>query len=352
MSNPDDITEPETESAETDASRDPEPVESAGEADAEAALNDSIAEEDDAERHEHDADEPAPVETPADAIPEPLTAVPPAELPAEPPPATVPPIVERTTAVPPRKKRREGDSLWELVKTVVYAVLIAVVFRTVLFQPFNIPSGSMENTLLIGDYLFITKFSYGYSLYSLPWGYWVRRHVDLPGRILASEPERGDIVVFKYPPDNKTDFIKRLVGLPGDRIQVKDGVLFINDKPVPKVRVADYVETDEYGNTRNVPRYKETLPDGGPSYYVLDRYPDGAMDNTDVFVVPPGHYFMMGDNRDNSDDSRGHVGMVPFENLEGRARFIWFSIDESARLFEPWTWFSAIRYDRLGTFVD
>ena len=271
----------------------------------------------------------------------------------EPAPAPEVAVVEDTPALPPprRRKRGEGDSWFELVKTVFYAVLIAVGIRTVLFQPFNIPSASMEDTLLVGDYLFVSKFSYGYSLYSLPWGYWVRRHVDLPGRIFGSEPNRGDIVVFKYPPDNKTDYIKRLIGLPGDHIQMKDGQLFLNGQPVPKVRVADSVDTDEYGNTHNVPRFKETLP-GGVSYYVLDRYPDGGFDNTDVYVVPPGHYFMMGDNRDNSDDSRGHVGMVPFENLVGRARFIWWSIDDSARLFEPWTWPGAIRYDRIATFVD
>src|SRR6202008_4742027 len=145
-----------------------------------------------------------------------------------------------------RRAKSEGDSWFELIKTVFYAVLIAVFVRTVLFQPFNIPSASMKGTLLIGDYLFVSKFSYGYSLYSLPWGYWVRRHVDLPGRIVGSEPERGDIVGFKFPPDNKTDYIKRLIGLPGDRIQMVDGVLYINGNPVPKVQVEDYVEKNEY----------------------------------------------------------------------------------------------------------
>src|SRR5262249_12735109 len=148
--------------------------------------------------------------------------------------------------------------------------------------------------------LFVSKFSYGYSLYSLPWGYWVRRHLDLPGRLFGSEPNRGDIIVFKYPPDNKTDYIKRLIGLPGDRIQMKDGVLYINDKPVPRTYVGEDTEVDESGIARPAKRYRETLPNG-VSYVTLDLGPS-YMDNTDVFVVPPGHYFMMGDNRDNSDD--------------------------------------------------
>src|ERR1700741_154601 len=281
-----------------------------------------------------------------------LAETPPPTVEPQPKPAPAPNLTPIQTPVRRRRRAKgDGDSWWELTKTVVYAVLIAVVVRTVFFQPFNIPSASMENTLLIGDYLFVSKYSYGYSLYSLPWGYWLRRHVALEGRIFGSEPERGDIVVFKYPPDNKTDYIKRTIGLPGDRIQMIDGVLYINGKAVPKVRVADYIETDEYGNTKPpVARYKETLPNG-VSYYVLDRF-DSAFDNTDVFVVPPGHYFMMGDNRDNSDDSRGHVGMVPFENLVGHARFIWWSVYDSMRLFEPWTWPGAIRYDRIATFVD
>ena len=364
MSHPDDTSEPaediETTAPETEIGAD-EPT-PAGPAGTEASAS---------EPGEPDEDDPYPQtagpEIGAEPEPEEDGEESAAEPPAQPAPehesepedspqaAAVEPPHDVPRDVPPKGKkkraRHEGDSLWELAKTVFYALLIAAVVRTVFFQPFNIPSGSMENTLLIGDYLFISKFSYGYSLYSLPWGYWLRRHVDLPGRILASQPERGDIVVFKYPPDNKTDYIKRVIGLPGDRIQMKEGMLYINGKPVPKVRADDYLETDEYGHTAHVPRFKETLPNG-VSYYVLDRYPDSGYDTTPVYLVPAGHYFMMGDNRDNSDDSRGHVGMVPFENLEGRARFIWFSIDDSARWFEPWTWFGAIRFDRMGTIVD
>ena len=236
----------------------------------------------------------------------------------------------------------------EVIKTILYALLIAGGVRTAAAQPFNIPSESMQGTLLVGDYLFVSKPSYGYSRYSLPWGYLL----PLPhGRILASLPQRGDVIVFKTPADNKTDYIKRLIGLPGDRVQMKDGVLYINDEPVPKIPVESFV--DDLGGYQNeVAQYRETLPNG-VSYDVLDREPHGYLDNTDVFVVPEGHYFMMGDNRDNSLDSRapveaGGVGYVPFENLVGQAEILFFSVDDSARWWEVWKWPSAIRYRRLG----
>ena len=241
---------------------------------------------------------------------------------------------------------KQGESWSELAKTVIYAGLIAIVIRTFLFQPFNIPSASMEGTLLIGDYLFVEKFAYGYSRYTFPFGGWPFGDA-LHGRFLARSPERGDVIVFKFPQDNSTDFIKRLIGLPGDRIQMKDGVLWLNGKPVPKVRVADYVETVD-GAENHVPQYRETLP-GGKSYLTLDRYPEGPADNTDVYVVPPGHYFMMGDNRDNSADSRTEVGYVPAENLEGKAEFRFFSTNGIARFWEIWKWPFAIRYTRLLT---
>jgi signal peptidase I len=241
---------------------------------------------------------------------------------------------------------RKKESWLEVVKTIVYALLIAGVIRSFLFQPFNIPSGSMEGTLLIGDYLFVSKSTYGFSRYSFPFGV-----IPFSGRFaVMSEPQRGDIVVFKFPPDNSTDYIKRLIGLPGDRIQMKEGVLYINDAAVPKMKVDDYVE--KIGEeTRNVPRYRETLPNS-VSYDVLDRDPEGNLDNTQVFVVPEGHYFMMGDNRDNSADSRVDVGYVPFENFVGKAQIIFFSTDGSARIWEVWKWPWAIRYDRLGHFVE
>jgi len=249
-------------------------------------------------------------------------------------------IVETEVRAPAKKQ----ESWVEVVKTIVYALLIAGVIRSFLFQPFNIPSGSMMDTLLVGDYLFVSKSAYGYSRYSFPFGV-----IPFSGRFFASEPKRGDIVVFKWPRDNSTDYIKRLVGLPGDRIQVKDGVLYINDKAVPKVKADDFVG-DYEGQIRHVDRYRETLPNG-VSYYVLDRDRDGNLDNTEVFLVPEGHYFMMGDNRDNSDDSRAGVGYVPFENFVGKAEIIFFSTDGSARIWEVWKWPFAIRYDRVGHFT-
>ena len=245
-----------------------------------------------------------------------------------------------------KSKAKEEGGILETIKVVVQALLIALVIRTLLFQPFNIPSGSLIPTLLIGDYLFVSKATYGYSRYSFPFGI-----IPFQGRFaVMSEPQRGDIVVFKFPPDNSTDYIKRLIGLPGDRVQMKEGVLYINDVAVPKEKIDDYVETVG-GEPRNIPRYRETLPNG-VSYEVLDRDPQGNLDNTQVFVVPEGHYFMMGDNRDNSADSRVDVGYVPFENFVGKAQIIFFSTNGEARIWEVWKWPFAIRYDRLGRFVQ
>jgi signal peptidase I len=245
-------------------------------------------------------------------------------------------------------KQQQGESWGELAKTVIYAGLIAIVIRTFLFQPFNIPSGSMENTLLVGDYLFVEKFSYGYSRYTFPFGAWPLGS-QMHGRFMGHDPQRGDVVVFKFPRDNSTDFIKRVIGLPGDHIQMKNDVLFLNGKPVPRERVGDFVgELDDQDG--HWTQYRETLP-GGKSYVVLDKYTDGPMDNTEEFVVPAGHYFMMGDNRDNSSDSREDVGYVPAENLEGRALFRFFSTDGSAHFWEVWKWPFAVRYTRILTLV-
>ncbi len=245
--------------------------------------------------------------------------------------------------LPQTAKSQSKNDLIDVVKTLVYAFAIAMGIRTMAFEPFNIPSASMVPTLLIGDYLFVSKFSYGYSFASLPsWGTW-----QFPGRVLSREPQRGDVVVFKLPKDGKTDYIKRLIGFPGDRIQVIRGILHINGEPAPIERIEDFVET-EGGFSRRVAQYVETLP-GGRQHRILKMHNDGYYNNTPEFVVPPGHYFAMGDHRDNSQDSREQnaVGYVPFENLVGRAEILFFSTDGSANLVLPWTWFTAARYSRL-----
>jgi signal peptidase I len=242
-------------------------------------------------------------------------------------------------------EKQASGGLGETVKIVLQALVLALLVRTFLFQPFSIPSGSMKDTLLVGDYLFVSKYAYGFSRFSFPWGL----HL-FDGRIWAAEPKRGDIVVFKLPRDDSTDYIKRVIGLPGDRIQMINGVLNINGVPVKRERVADFV-SEEGGRTVTVARYRETLPEG-VSYDTLDLDPNGAEDNTQVFEVPPGHFFMMGDNRDNSTDSRvsptsGGVGYVPFENLVGRAEIIFFSVEEGNSALAFWNWPWTVRTDRL-----
>ncbi len=251
------------------------------------------------------------------------------------------------TEEPPSLAQRFTGFL-EFSRTILYAVLIAVVVRTFAFEPFNIPSGSMIPTLLVGDYVFVSKYAYGYSRFSLPFGLPL-----IPGRILFTPPKRGDVVVFKLPRDNKTDYIKRVIGLPGDRIQVRGGVVYINGEPVKRKRIEDFVETDSYGNTQRIAQYIETLPNGR-QYRVLDRGPNWPYDNTGVYVVPPGHYFMMGDNRDNSADSRAAngVGYVPAVNLVGRAEVVFFSTNGAAQLWEVWKWPFAIRFNRFFTSLE
>lgn len=235
------------------------------------------------------------------------------------------------------------ESAGELFKTAVIAVLLAMFIRTFFFEPFNIPSGSMLPTLQIGDYLFVSKTSYGYSRYSFPLGI-----ADFEGRIMEEKPQRGDVIVFKLPSHPSIDYIKRLIGLPGDRIQVRQGRLYINGEMVEREPVGMARVNAPEGGKQSLMEYIETLP-GGVMHRIYEVSDSEALDNTEEYVVPEGHYFMMGDNRDNSQDSRVKkmVGFVPEENLVGRAEILFFSIDESANIFKPWTWFGAIRYSRI-----
>ncbi|MGO9675292.1 MAG: signal peptidase I [Methylocella sp.] len=241
---------------------------------------------------------------------------------------------------------KEGG-IGETVKVIVQALLIALVVRTFLFQPFNIPSGSMIPTLLIGDYLFVSKYAYGYSKHSFPFS------PDLfNGRLLGSPPKRGDVVVFKLPRDGQTDYIKRVIGMPGDRIQMKEGRLYINGEIVPRTPIKQERTEDFYGRETTVPTYEETLP-GGVRHTIIEIQGDtGFYDNTGVYEVPPNNYFMMGDNRDNSTDSRvspdqGGVGYVPFENLVGRAELIFFSVGKGEPAWAFWEWPWTVRWDRM-----
>jgi signal peptidase I len=260
-----------------------------------------------------------------------------------------------------RKRGQDKAGGWgETIRTVVYAVAIALVVRTFAIEPFNIPSGSMVPTLLIGDYLFVSKYSYGYSKHSFPFSMGF-----FSGRIWGEMPQRGDVAVFKYPGDqgagvNRTDYIKRLVGMPGDKIQVKNSVLFINGKATERLRIGDYVRS---ANREKGTLYSEVLPNG-KRYTILEYYDNGQADNTPEFTVPAGNFFVMGDNRDDSADSRttlllrdnfggsrerNQLGWyVPFDNLVGRAEFIFFSHDPSAaNWYEVWKWPGSIRFGRF-----
>jgi len=238
------------------------------------------------------------------------------------------------------KTEKRGSVIGETVSVIVQALLLAVVLRTFLYQPFSIPSGSMKPSLLIGDYLFVSKFSYGYSKYSIPFA------PDLfEGRIWSAEPKRGDIAVFKYPPNPNIDYIKRVIGLPGDKVQMVGGLLYLNGKPVKRERAGENYLDDE-GGLGPVPVFIETLPNG-VSYKTLDLNPQSLGDDTQVFEVPEGHYFVMGDNRDNSADSRFEVRFVPFDHFVGRASVIFFSMKDGTHPLAVWKWPSDLRFSRV-----
>ena len=267
-------------------------------------------------------------------------------------------LPETGAPAPAKPDKKEDNFAVFLLKLIA----IVVIFRSFVFAPFTIPSESMLPRLVDGDYLLASKWSYGYSKYSLPFGVPL-----IPGRMFASQPERGDIAIFKAPPLNDVDYIKRVIGLPGDQVQMKDGVLYLNGKAVKKERVADFViaqspntdcaaaafEAVENGKpVCRYPRFRETLPNGR-SYEVLDMGLT-PQDDTEAVVVPEGHLFMMGDNRDNSQDSRfparpgGGIGLVPEDNLVGKAGIIMWSTDGSVEWLKPWTWFTAARWSRIG----
>jgi len=229
------------------------------------------------------------------------------------------------------------------IKTIFVALILAVIIRSFLLQPFFIPSSSMEKTLLVGDRLFVTKFSYGYSRHSLPFSPKI-----FSNRIFFTSPERGDIIVFKTPADNRTDYIKRLIGLPGDNIQFINGDLFLNNNQIFKSRVSKNDIIYCGNQTIDVIKFEEKLPNGAIHNTVyLKNY---SFQNSDVFIVPPKHYFFLGDNRDCSKDSRylTSVGYVHEDNLVGKAQFIFFSSDfRIASIFSFWKWHKTIRFDRF-----
>ena len=229
------------------------------------------------------------------------------------------------------------------VKTLFYALLIALFIRSFFFQPFYIPSSSMEPNLLIGDRLFVSKYSYGYSQHSFPFSPKI-----FTGRILKKTPKRGDVVVFKTPADNRTDYIKRLIGLPGDKVQIINKDLYLNGIKIEKKQVETSLNINCGGEILKVDVYEETLPNG--TKYLAVYRKDGTMINSDEFIVPNEHYFFLGDNRDCSKDSRflSSVGYVNFNNLVGKARIIFFSSNKKkGSFFKFWNWNQIVRKDRL-----
>lgn len=233
------------------------------------------------------------------------------------------------------------EGLFDTFKTIFFAILIAIVIRTFLFEPFKIPSGSMYPTLYVGDYLFVSKYTYGYSKHSFPF--------SMPlfdNRIWEDKPDRGDVVVFKFPQDNRTDFIKRIIGLPGDKIKLEKGRLYINGKMIEREVIEDFVLRDKFGNAERYRQYVEVLPEGF-KHKIIEVSDFENVDDMPEIEIPQNSYFVMGDNRDRSDDSRVNVGFVPEENLIGKARFLFFSSNEEEAWYKPWVWPKKIRWSRL-----
>ena len=234
---------------------------------------------------------------------------------------------------------KNKNSFFSNLKSIFLAIFIALLIRSFIAEPFNIPSGSMKPNLLVGDFIFVSKWSYGYSKHSLPFSIPI-----IPGKILSKMPERGDVVVFKTPTDNRTDYIKRVIGLPGDKIRIIDGQIQINGNLVLKKITKPFIDNTNYENKRKR-QYLEYFFD--KEILVLDLRDLGlnSSDNTDLITVKEGYIFVMGDNRDNSADSRV-IGQIPIKNLVGKAQFVFFSL-ENSRFFEIWKWPRAIRFDRI-----
>ena len=236
---------------------------------------------------------------------------------------------------------KNNNSFFSNLKSIVFAVFIALIIRSFFAEPFNIPSGSMKPNLLVGDFIFVSKWSYGYSKHSLPFSMPL-----IPSKIFGKMPERGDVAVFKTPQDNRTDYIKRIIGLPGDKIKIINGQININGDLIERKKTDDFIDVNRNGSTKRIRKYQEFFYD--KEVEILDIMDNGVVDNTSLYTVPEGHFFVMGDNRDNSQDSRfiNPVGYIPLENLVGKAQFIFFSL-ENSRFLEIWKWPKAIRYNRI-----
>ena len=237
--------------------------------------------------------------------------------------------------------KAKKNSFFGNLKSIFIAIFIALLIRSFIFEPFNIPSGSMKPNLLVGDFIFVSKYSYGFSKHSLPFSIPL-----IPEKIFSNTPERGDVVVFKTPENNRTDYIKRIIGLPGDKVEIKNGIIFLNESEILRKKLNDFIDTDNNTSNKRVRMYKEYF--FNKEINVLDITDNGIADNTQLFNVPENHFFVMGDNRDNSQDSRfiNTVGFIPYENLVGKAQFIFFSL-ENARFLQIWKWPNSIRYERI-----